>query len=73
MSKTPDILFEDEHLIAVNKSADLLSIPDIFYADRANAKTEIEQKKGKLYVITLWTGKQQGFCCSLKQLNRIRQ
>jgi len=50
MSKTPDILFEDEHLIAVNKSADLLSIPDVFYADMSNAKTEIEQKKGKLYV-----------------------
>ena len=50
MSKTPDILFEDEHLIAVNKSADLLSIPDTFYADGANVKTEIEQKKGKLYV-----------------------
>jgi RluA family pseudouridine synthase len=50
MSKSPDILFEDEHLIAVNKSADLLSIPDTFYADRTNAKTEIEQQKGKIYV-----------------------
>ena len=50
MSKTPHILFEDEHLIAVNKSADLLSIPDAFYADRSNVKTEIEQKKGKLYI-----------------------
>ena len=50
MSRSPDILFEDEYLIAVNKSADLLSIPDTFYADMSNAKTEIERNKGKLYV-----------------------
>ena len=43
MSKSPEILFEDEHLIAVNKTADLLSIPDTFYAERSNAKTEVKE------------------------------
>ena len=50
MSKSPEILFEDEYLIAVNKSANLLSIPDTFYAERSNAKTEVERASGRLYV-----------------------
>ena len=50
MSKSPEILFEDEHLIAVNKTADLLSIPDTFYTERSNAKSEVERTSGRLYV-----------------------
>ncbi|MBP9197713.1 MAG: RluA family pseudouridine synthase, partial [Saprospiraceae bacterium] len=42
--KSPEILFEDEYMIAVNKPAGILTIPDRFNADIPNLVKGLKQK-----------------------------
>ena len=51
MSKIPTILYEDDHLIALNKPAGLLSIPDRFLTNKPNLKSLLEKKYGEIYVL----------------------
>lgn len=49
--KTPEILYSDEHLIAVNKPAGLLVIPDRFDSKKANLKSIMSHHFGSLFVV----------------------
>ena len=45
-----DIIFENEHFIAINKPAGLLSIPDRFGKD-ISLKTILQEQLGKIYTV----------------------
>lgn len=45
-----DIIFENEHFIAINKPAGLLSIPDRFGKD-PSLKTLLQEQLGKIYTV----------------------
>lgn len=45
-----DIIFENEHFIAINKPAGLLSIPDRFGKD-PSLKTILQEQQGKIYTV----------------------
>lgn len=51
MSRLPDIIYEDDHLIALNKPAGLLSIPDRFLSNKPNLRSLLEKKYGEIYVL----------------------
>jgi len=45
-----DIIFQNEHFIAINKPAGLLSIPDRFGKD-PSLKTLLQEQLGKIYTV----------------------
>ena len=45
-----DIIFQNDHLIAINKPAGLLSIPDRFGKD-PSLKTLLQEQLGKIYTV----------------------
>lgn len=51
VNKKPDILFYDEFLLAVNKPAGMLSIPDRYDADAPVILNLLEKTYGKLLVV----------------------
>jgi RluA family pseudouridine synthase len=44
-------LFEDEHLLVLDKPAGVLSIPDRYDPSITNLKTELDNKYGKIFVV----------------------
>ena len=46
----PEIIFENQHFIAVNKPAGLLSIPDRFGKD-VSVKNLLQEQYGKIFTI----------------------
>jgi 23S rRNA pseudouridine1911/1915/1917 synthase len=46
-----DILFEDEHLLALNKQPDLLTLPDRFNAKLPNLRTMLTDEYGDIFVV----------------------
>jgi len=46
-----EILFEDESLIAVNKSAQVLSIPDRHRPELTNIYTQLQEKYGEIFIV----------------------
>lgn len=51
VNKKPDILYSDDYLLAVNKSAGMLSIPDRYDADAPVILHVLEKLYGKLFVV----------------------
>ncbi|HET7153169.1 MAG TPA: RluA family pseudouridine synthase [Candidatus Kapabacteria bacterium] len=47
----PDILFEDEHLVAIDKPSGLLSIPDRFDQDIPSLSKILESRYGEIFVV----------------------
>ena len=45
-----EVLFEDEYLLAINKPANVLSIPDSFRQDVSNVFDIMKAKKGDLFI-----------------------
>lgn len=46
-----DIIYEDEQLIAINKPAHLLSIPDRYNSTKENLKSALKEKYGEIFVV----------------------
>lgn len=46
-----DILFEDEHVLVLNKPAELLTLPDRFNAKLPNLRTLLAEKYGDIFVV----------------------
>ncbi len=51
MSKPDLILWQDDHLVVVNKLPGVLSIPDRYNAKRPNIKRQLEAKLGPLWTV----------------------
>jgi 23S rRNA pseudouridine1911/1915/1917 synthase len=51
MEKKLNILFEDEHLLAINKPAMMLSIPDRFDQLKENCFSILKTKYGEIFVV----------------------
>lgn len=49
--KAPEILFEDDAVVVIDKPAGLLSIPDRFGAEIPNAEAILRKKYGEIYVV----------------------
>lgn len=49
--KKPEILYQDEHLIVVNKPADILSIPDRFVPEKPNLLDILQAEFGQVWVV----------------------
>lgn len=46
-----DIIYEDDHLIAVNKPANVLTIPDRFDKEIPSLKSELDKRFGNVFVV----------------------
>lgn len=51
MKHTPEILYQDDYIIIVNKPSDILSIPDRFSPDKPNLYTWLNEAFGKTYIV----------------------
>lgn len=58
----PDILFEDEHFVVVNKPAGLLSIPDRS-GSKDNLLNALERKFGKVFIVHRLDRETSGIIC----------
>ncbi len=47
----PNIIFEDDHIVVVNKPADLLTIPDRFDATKPSLYGALNQIYGKVFIV----------------------
>lgn len=47
----PTILFEDDHLLAINKPSGLLSLPDRFNATLPNVRTMMKERYGEIFIV----------------------
>ena len=47
----PDIIFEDDHIIVVNKPANLLTIPDRFDNTKPSLYADLNQVFGKVFIV----------------------
>ena len=47
----PDIIFEDDHIIVVNKPANLLTIPDRFDNTKPSLYADLNQIFGKVFIV----------------------
>lgn len=66
MKKKLSILYDDEHLVLVNKPANYLSIPDRFATDQINLLTLLTEKYGKIYVVHRLDKETSGIICFAK-------
>ncbi len=46
-----DIIFEDDHILVVNKPANLLTIPDRFDAEKPSLYADLTKKFGKIFTV----------------------
>jgi len=51
MARKLDIIYEDDHLIAVNKAAGMLTIPDRFRAELPNVKHQLQRHCGEVFTV----------------------
>ena len=51
MAKQLDIVYEDDHLVAVNKPSGLLTIPDRFKHDLPNLYTMLQKDRDELFIV----------------------
>jgi len=51
LGKTPEILFEDDALLVVNKPAGLLTLPDRFNAMLANVRSWLAERYGEIFIV----------------------
>jgi RluA family pseudouridine synthase len=65
MSKTiqPEIIFADEHLLLVNKPANMLSLPDRYNASLPNMRDWLQALYGKIYVVHRLDRETSGIMC----------
>jgi 23S rRNA pseudouridine955/2504/2580 synthase/23S rRNA pseudouridine1911/1915/1917 synthase len=47
----PDIIFEDDHIVAVNKPSGLLTLPDRFDEELDSLKSILNKKYGQIFVV----------------------
>lgn len=63
MSIRPDILFEDEHQLIVNKPAGLLSIPDRHVPEKPNLLDWLQQRYGSILTVHRLDKETSGVLC----------
>lgn len=51
MKRDHEIIFEDQHIVVVNKSAGLLTIPDRYQHDKRNLSSLLIKKYGEIFVV----------------------
>ena len=51
MKKDHEIVFEDDHIVVVNKSAGLLTIPDRYQHDKRNLSSLMIERYGEIFVV----------------------
>ena len=51
MAERIEVLYEDEHVIIVNKAAGILSLPDRFKTDAPHLKSYLEPEYGELWTV----------------------
>ena len=51
MKRAYEIIYEDDAIIAVNKSAGVLTIPDRYHPERFNLFVQLNQRYGKVFVV----------------------
>jgi len=66
MKKKLAIIFEDEHLVIVNKAAPLLSIPDRFNAEKTNLYHLLQKKYGEIFIVHRLDKETSGVICFAK-------
>lgn len=66
MKKNWNQIFEDEHLLVINKPAGLLSIPDRFFPDKPNLFSALNQVYGKVWVVHRLDKETSGVICFAK-------
>lgn len=49
--KEIDIIYEDDYIVAVNKEAGMLTIPDRYSNDQPNLKTSLERKYNEIFIV----------------------
>lgn len=64
--KAVDIIWEDEHIVVVNKAAGMLSIADRFDADAPNLKAMLKQKYGDIWTVHRIDRDTSGLLCFAK-------
>ena len=60
------IIYQDEHLIVINKLPHLLSVPDRYRADKPNIQEYLHQKYGRIYPVHRLDKETSGVICFAK-------
>ncbi len=63
MAQQVSLLFEDEHLLVVQKPAGLLTIPDRFDSDKDNLVAQLQRQFGKVMVVHRLDRETSGLLC----------
>ncbi|WKZ63621.1 MAG: RluA family pseudouridine synthase [Saprospiraceae bacterium] len=63
---SPDIIFEDDHLIIVSKPSGILSIPDRHDPSKANMQDMLSRKYGKIFTVHRIDRETSGIMCFAK-------
>lgn len=63
MKKEFQVIFEDDHLLVVNKAPGLLSIPDRFVPGKPNLQTLLSQEYGRVFVVHRLDRETSGILC----------
>jgi len=63
MKLKPTIIYEDDHLIIVNKPAFLLTIPDRYAIDKPNLFHQLQNKYGEVFVVHRLDKETSGILC----------
>lgn len=66
MKKKLEVIFEDDHLIVVNKTAPLLSIPDRFNAEKTNLYHLLQKQYGEIFIVHRLDKETSGVICFAK-------
>jgi len=66
MKKAYTILYDDPHLLIVNKSAPLLTIPDRFNSDKVNLYNLLKAKYGEIFIVHRLDMETSGVICFAK-------
>lgn len=64
--KKLDVLFEDEHMVIINKPAGLLTLPDRFKADKPNLLAWLNKVYGKIWTVHRLDRDTSGIICFAK-------
>lgn len=65
-NKAYDLLYEDDHLLLINKAAPLLSIPDRFTPEKPNLYHLLNEQYGKVFIVHRLDKDTSGIICFAK-------
>ena len=63
MKQAPEIIFEDEHLVIINKPADYLSIPDRHDPSKPNLVSFLQKRFGEIFIVHRIDRETSGILC----------